>query len=44
MIDAGAGARARTMVNDRQRLAGHTIFSFIMLNLWLEECYDRINR
>jgi hypothetical protein len=29
---------------ESQRLNGHTLFSFIMLNLWLEEQYDRIDR
>lgn len=28
---------AKTMLHDKDRLNGHTIFSFVMLNLWLEQ-------
>jgi len=31
---------AKNMVHDRNRLNGHTIFCFIMLNLWLEQTQD----
>jgi asparagine synthase (glutamine-hydrolysing) len=36
LIARGAGQTAREMLNDRRRLSGHTVFSMIMLNLWLE--------
>ncbi len=33
----GAGQVARAMLNDTERLNGHTIFCMIMLNRWLEQ-------
>jgi len=29
---------AKEMLSNKTRLSGHTIFTFIMLNRWLEEC------
>ena len=37
MIEADSGTTARRMLNDPQRLNGHTIFCYIMLNRWLED-------
>jgi len=36
IIHKDSAALAKRMVNDQDRLNGHSIFSFIMLNLWLE--------
>jgi asparagine synthase (glutamine-hydrolysing) len=36
LLRSGAGDAARRMLHDPQRLNGHTIFCYIMLNLWLE--------
>jgi asparagine synthase (glutamine-hydrolysing) len=33
----GAGQAARAMLRDNDRLNGHTIFSMVMLNRWLEQ-------
>lgn len=44
LINIKSYEQADRMIKDKNRLSGHTIFSFVMLNLWLEECYDRINR
>jgi len=38
-IDKNSIDFARNMLNDPQRLNGHTIFSFIMLNMWLEKVH-----
>jgi asparagine synthase (glutamine-hydrolysing) len=37
LLAPDAAARARLMLEDPQRLNGHTLFCYIMLNLWLEE-------
>ncbi len=36
LVAGDAGEKARRMIDDPQRLNGHTIFSYIMLNRWLE--------
>jgi asparagine synthase (glutamine-hydrolysing) len=36
LVAGDAGAKARRMIDDPRRLNGHTIFSYIMLNRWLE--------
>jgi len=37
IIRPNAGLTAKKMLDDRQRLTGHTIFCFIQLNSWLEQ-------
>jgi asparagine synthase (glutamine-hydrolysing) len=37
IVAPGAGQIARAMLRDENRLNGHTIFSMIMLNRWLEQ-------
>lgn len=39
LINDSSRATAMKMLHDDMRLNGHTLFSFIMLNLWLEETY-----
>ncbi len=39
LIERGSMARATKMLHDPQRLNGHTIFCFIMLNMWLEQVH-----
>lgn len=39
LIQAGSRDAALRLLNDTTRLSGHTLFSFIMLNLWLEKCH-----
>ena len=36
LVDAQSGVTATRLLKDPQRLNGHTIFSFIVLNRWLE--------
>jgi asparagine synthase (glutamine-hydrolysing) len=36
VVDAGAGDVAWRMIHDPQRLNGHTVFCYVMLNRWLE--------
>ncbi|MCB0323678.1 MAG: asparagine synthase (glutamine-hydrolyzing) [Bdellovibrionales bacterium] len=36
LIQAGSGAYAKRLLSNPGRLSGHTIFSFIVLNRWLE--------
>lgn len=37
LVAPAAGAEARRMLEDPVRLNGHTIFCYIMLNMWLEQ-------
>ncbi|MCB0344576.1 MAG: asparagine synthase (glutamine-hydrolyzing) [Bdellovibrionales bacterium] len=39
LIQKDAGKKADAMLKDPQRLNGHTVFSYIMLNLWLENVH-----
>lgn len=43
MLSADAKKAALGMLNDNKRICGHTIFSMIMLNMWLEGNNDRNN-
>ena len=36
LVDARSGATAARLLKDPQRLNGHTVFCFIVLNRWLE--------
>jgi len=36
IIDAKSGDVAREMLRDRERLNGHSIFCFVILNMWME--------
>ncbi len=36
LIHDGSLDYVKNMINDEKRLNGHTLFSYIMLNLWLE--------
>lgn len=37
LLRPGAAESARALLRDQSRLSGHTVFSFITLNIWLEE-------
>jgi asparagine synthase (glutamine-hydrolysing) len=39
LIHVGSRDAALRLLDDTTRLSGHTLFSFIMLNLWLEQCH-----
>lgn len=39
LVTKQSGERARAMLGHPARLHGHTVFSFVMLNLWLENEY-----
>jgi asparagine synthase (glutamine-hydrolysing) len=39
IISKKSGAKAMSMLHNPKRLNGHTLFCFIMLNLWLEQSY-----
>lgn len=39
IISNNSGSLAKSMLNDKARLNGHTIFCFIVLNLWLKNNY-----
>ena len=39
IISKKSGAKALSMLRNPNRLNGHTLFCFIMLNLWLEQSY-----
>ena len=43
MLNKNARANALKMINDDKRICGHTIFSMIMLNMWLGENNGRNN-
>jgi asparagine synthase (glutamine-hydrolysing) len=36
-LDKSAHAKAMRMLHDPERLNGHTLFCYIMLNMWLEQ-------
>lgn len=38
LIGPEAGKIANLMLADKKRLNGHTLFTYIMLNMWLERC------
>jgi asparagine synthase (glutamine-hydrolysing) len=44
IASADAGTVARRLLHDESRLNGHTVFSMIMLNLWLEQGADGDHR
>ncbi|MBS0289678.1 MAG: asparagine synthase (glutamine-hydrolyzing) [Proteobacteria bacterium] len=40
-IDKSSSQQALKMLNEKHKLHGHTLFCFIMLNMWLENEYNR---
>ena len=39
LLAPDAGRQAGALLADRDRLNGHTVFCYVMLNLWLETCH-----